>query len=261
MSAWLKDLNSRQKEAVTYGEGPLLIVAGAGTGKTTVITNRLAYLIETQKCRPEEILALTFTDKAAGEMEERVDKLLPYGYVDLWISTFHSLAERLLKEHGLEIGLPTDFKLLSTTNQWLLVRNNLTKFDLDYYRPLGNPTKYIHSLLSHFSRAKDENIRPSDYQKYVDGLWEITDQPKLAKELFSPEILEELPGEDLTIAVSQELKKLKETAQAYQIYQQLLLDNNALDFGDLINYLLKLFSKRKNILAQYRAHFKYLLFD
>ncbi|OGY49866.1 MAG: hypothetical protein A3B89_03390 [Candidatus Buchananbacteria bacterium RIFCSPHIGHO2_02_FULL_40_13] len=261
MSAWLKDLNSRQKEAVTYGEGPLLIVAGAGTGKTTVITNRLAYLIETQKCRPEEILALTFTDKAAGEMEERVDKLLPYGYVDLWISTFHSLAERLLKEHGLEIGLPTDFKLLSTTNQWLLVRNNLTKFDLDYYRPLGNPTKYIHSLLSHFSRAKDENIRPSDYQKYVDGLWEITDQPKLAKELFSPEILEELPGEDLTIAVSQELKKLKEIAQAYQTYQQLLLDNNALDFGDLINYLLKLFLERKNILAQYRAQFKYILVD
>src|SRR3989344_3040323 len=213
MSAWLKDLNSRQKEAVTHNQGPLLIVAGAGTGKTTVITNRIAHLIEVQKCRPEEILALTFTDKAAGEMEERGDKLLPYGYVDLWISTFHSFAERLLKEHGLEIGLPTDFKLLSTTSQWLLVRNNLAKFNFSYYQPLGNPTKYIHSLLNHFSRAKDENITPADYQKYVDGLLKITDQIQLAKELLEPEIIEELPAEDLTAAVSQELQKLQETAQ------------------------------------------------
>src|SRR3989344_2472316 len=170
MSAWLKDLNSRQKEAVTYGEGPLLIVAGAGTGKTTVITNRLAYLIETQKCRPEEILALTFTDKAAGEMEERVDKLLPYGYVDLWISTFHSFAEKILKDNSREIGIPNDFKLLNQTEQWLLIRQNLDKFNLDYYRPLGNPTKFIHALVKHFSRCKDEAISPEDYLKYTENL-------------------------------------------------------------------------------------------
>ena len=83
----LDGLNDEQRQAVTHGEGPLLIVAGAGTGKTTVITRRIAWLIEQKKCKPEEILALTFTDKAAGEMEERVDRLLPYGYVNLWIST------------------------------------------------------------------------------------------------------------------------------------------------------------------------------
>jgi len=261
MSDLLKNLNDQQVAAVTHDKGPLLIVAGAGTGKTTVITSRIAYLIEQGKCQPEEILALTFTDRAAGEMEERVDKLLPYGYVDLWISTFHPFAERILKENGLEIGLPTDFKLLSTTGQWMLLKNNLSKFDIDYYKPLGNPTKYIHNLLRHFSRAKDENITSEDYQKYVDSVLTINDQIKLAAELLEPEAMEELEAEELNQAIAQELKKLEETAKAYKTYQQLLLDNNALDFGDLISYLLKLFIERKNVLAKYRAKFKYILVD
>ena len=109
-----------------------------------MITRRLAFLILEKKIKPDEILALTFTEKAAGEMEERADKLLPYGYVDLWISTFHSFCERVLKEHAIDIGLPGDFKLLNQTEQWLLMRQNLERFNLDYYRPLGNPTKFIH---------------------------------------------------------------------------------------------------------------------
>ena len=121
-------LNAQQKKAVQFKEGPLLIVAGAGTGKTTVITERINYLITEKKINPEEILALTFTEKAAAEMEERVDKALPLGYFDLWISTFHSFAQRILEEHGLEIGLTTDFKLVDQTESWLLIRNNLDKF-------------------------------------------------------------------------------------------------------------------------------------
>ena len=97
----LKDLNLEQKQAVIHKNGPLLIVAGAGTGKTAVITQRIAWLIEQGLAKTDEILALTFTDKAAGEMEERVDKLLPYGYVDLWIMTFHSFCERILKNYAL----------------------------------------------------------------------------------------------------------------------------------------------------------------
>src|SRR3954469_14918830 len=93
----LDGLNQGQREAVTHTDGPLLIVAGAGTGKTTVITRRIAYLIEQGLAQPDEILALTFTDKAAGEMEERVDQLLPLGSYDLWISTFHAFCERILK--------------------------------------------------------------------------------------------------------------------------------------------------------------------
>src|SRR6185436_18106174 len=84
---YLQGLNPAQKDAVLFGEGPLLIVAGAGTGKTTVLTKRIAHLIISKKALPSEILALTFTDRAANEMEERVDRLVPYGFNDVWIST------------------------------------------------------------------------------------------------------------------------------------------------------------------------------
>lgn len=234
----MKDLNHAQKEAVSHEEGPLLIVAGAGTGKTTVITRRLAFLILEKKIKPDEVLALTFTEKAAGEMEERADQLLPYGYVDLWISTFHSFCERILKDHAIEIGLPGDFKLLNQTEQWLLVRQNMGRFNLDYYRPLGNPTKFIHTLLKHFSRAKDEEIWPENYLDYAENL-------KLNKDS----------------AIAEDKDRLLEVASAYHTYQQLLLENNALDFGDLINYTLKLFRTRPAILEKYRQKFKYILVD
>src|SRR5262245_59036494 len=92
----LDGLNEAQGTAVTHEGGPLLISAGAGTGKTTVITRRIAHLIATRRVRPSEILALTFTDKAAAEMEERVDTLVPYGYADVQISTFHAFGDRLI---------------------------------------------------------------------------------------------------------------------------------------------------------------------
>src|SRR5438094_9844515 len=100
----LDGLNDTQRAAVMHDAGPLLIIAGAGTGKTTVITRRIAWLIAQRKARPEEILALTFTDKAAAEMEERVDTLVPYGYADVEIATFHAFGDRLLREHALELG-------------------------------------------------------------------------------------------------------------------------------------------------------------
>src|SRR3989304_8518087 len=109
MNELLKNLNKEQIEAVTHGNGPLLIIAGAGTGKTTVITRRIAYIISSRMARPEEILALTFTEKAASEMEERVDFLIPYGYANYWVGTFHAFGEMILKENALRLGLPIDF--------------------------------------------------------------------------------------------------------------------------------------------------------
>lgn len=238
-----QNLNQEQLKAVSFGKGPLLIIAGAGTGKTTVITNRINYLIMQQKIKPEEILALTFTEKAAGEMEERVDKLLPYGYVDLWISTFHSFAERILKQEGLNIGLSNEFQLLNETQSWMLVRKNLELFDLEYYKPLGNPTKFIHALIKHFSRCKDEEVYPKDYLKYSEKL-ELNKDTKQGDKILDDEAL-----------------RIKEIASAYHQYQQLLLDNNAMDFGDLINYTLKLFKTRPAILKEYQKKFKYILVD
>lgn len=239
----LTDLNEEQRAAVTAPEGPLLIVAGAGTGKTTVITRRIAWLILSGKCKPDEILAVTFTDKAAGEMEERVDRLLPYGYVNLWIMTFHAFCERILQRHGLDIGLPNDFKLLDQTSAWLLVRQNLDRLNLDYYRPLGNPSKFIHALINHFSRAKDEDISPQAYLDYVQEKTLDHDQ------------------ESSVTAADEELKRLREIADAYHVYQQLLLEHNALDFGDLITYTLRLFQQRPQLLGRYQKQFHTVLVD
>src|SRR5438105_2333774 len=94
-------LNPEQKAAVCHGDGPLLIIAGAGTGKTTVITQRITHLILEKKVNPSDILALTFTEKASREMEERTDIALPYGYTQLWISTFHAFCDRVLRDDGI----------------------------------------------------------------------------------------------------------------------------------------------------------------
>ncbi|MFA5022132.1 MAG: UvrD-helicase domain-containing protein [Patescibacteria group bacterium] len=257
----LKTLNEEQRKAVSHDGGPLLIVAGAGTGKTTVITQRLGWLIEQKKATGDQILALTFTEKAAGEMEERVDKLLPYGYLDLWIFTFHAFAEKILKENALEIGLPNDFKLLNQTQQWLLVRQNLDRFNLDYYRPMGNPTKFIHALIKLFSRAKDEAVTPQDYLKYVQDLKLNSDSTDFIKDFLDPQTIKSLTKKEKKELVASEIKKAQEVADAYHVYQQLLLENNALDFGDLINYCLQLFKKRPAVLTQYRQKFKYILVD
>ncbi len=258
----LKDLNLEQQRAVTYGEGPVLIVAGAGTGKTSVITERVAWLIENKLAQADEILALTFTDKAAGEMEERIDKLLPYGYVDLWVMTFHGFCERMLTNHALDIGIANNFRLLNQTEQWMLVRENLDKFNLDYYRPLGNPTKFIHALLKHFSRCKDEEIWPEDYLKYAEELKMNLDEMESTggkSKVKNRKSKVESDGKDNLD--NAEISRLEEIANAYHTYQQLLLDSEVLDFGDLINYTLKLFRKRPYILKKYQQQFKYILVD
>ncbi len=229
-----QQLNSRQNEAVAHEVGPLLIVAGAGTGKTTVLINRLAHLVLECGLSTDEVLLLTFTEKSAGELEGRADELLPYGYIDLWIHTFHGFCERILREHALDIGLSADFKLLSATEQWILIKRNLARFDLDYYRPLGNPTKFIGELLRHFSRLKDEDVSVLDYL-------ETASNNKDEDEL--------------------EIKRLKELSRAYQTYNELLIENNFLDFGDLIVFTLKLFRTRPNILKIYQTQFKQIMVD
>ncbi len=228
----LERLNEEQLAAVTHGEGPLIIVAGAGTGKTTVATQRIAWLIEQGKAKPDEVLALTFTEKAATEMEERVDRLLPIGYVDLWISTFHAFCERILKANALEIGLPHEFKLLTTIDTLLLLRKNFERFELEHYKPRGNPTRFLKALMQHVSRAKDELITPERYATLAE-----------------------------TLEDENEAKRVAELGHAYTIYQEILLEQSALDFGDLVFYAHELLSKRPGILKQYQDQFNYILVD
>ena len=118
-------LNKDQLEAINHDEVPLLIIAGAGTGKTTVITERINHLIVDKNTLPNNVLALTFTDKASFEMQERVDLLLPYGYTNLWIHTFHSFCDRVLRDDAHAIGLDPSYKLISGSESVLLLRENI----------------------------------------------------------------------------------------------------------------------------------------
>src|SRR3989338_3333010 len=108
-----RKLNEEQLQAVKFGEGPLLIIAGAGTGKTTVVTERIKHIITSGKAKPTELLALTFTEKACREMEERVDMALPYGVTQMWISTLHGFCDRILKSEAINIGLDPGYKLMT----------------------------------------------------------------------------------------------------------------------------------------------------
>src|SRR5688500_5679733 len=163
----LDGLSAAQLEAVTHGAGPLLIVAGAGTGKTTVLTRRIAHLISSKRARPEEILALTFTDKAAAEMAERVDQLIPYGYAETWIGTFHAFGDRILREVALESGFNPEFRVLTRPEQIICLRERVFRLPLKRFRPLGDPTRHLNALLGLVSRAKDEDISPEEYLEWA----------------------------------------------------------------------------------------------
>jgi DNA helicase-2/ATP-dependent DNA helicase PcrA len=171
MEALLAGLNPDQLRAVTHRDGPLLVVAGAGTGKTQVITRRIAWLIASRRAHPSEILALTFTDKAADEMAVRVDQLVPYGYTDTQISTFHAFGDRLIREFALELGLPPDVRVLSRAEVVIFLREHLYEFDLDEYRPLGDPTRFLAALATLFSRCKDEDITPATVAATSSASW------------------------------------------------------------------------------------------
>lgn len=256
MEKILENLNEAQKLAITHKTGPLLIIAGAGTGKTTVLTRRIAWLIGRKLAKPEEILAMTFTDKAAAEMKDRVDQLLPLSYGDLEISTFHAFAKKILTDWGLDIGLPNDFKLLTDIDLWILVKNHLHDFNLGYYKPIGNPSKFIYALIKHFQKAKGEGITPQDYLDYAQELVLAKDEVSLGKKSKKKSSKKVKDQSD-----DQEVARINEIANAFHVYQKLLLDSGSLDFGDLINYSLQLFRTRPKILDVYQKQFKYVLID
>ncbi|MDP8217079.1 MAG: ATP-dependent DNA helicase [Candidatus Kaelpia imicola] len=239
----IEGLNAQQKKAVQHGDGPLLIIAGAGTGKTLVLTRRIVDLISSKKAYPKDILALTFTEKAAEEMEERVDILMPYGYTDMMISTFHAFGDRVLKENALELGLSPDLYVLSRAEQIIFFREHLFEFPLNYFRPLGDPTKYVESILALISRAKDEDLSSEEYLNYVDGL------------------KRELKNNPDDKVLSERIKKDEEVALSYQKYQKILHRESKIDFGDQVYLSLKLFREHPAILKEYQDRFKYILVD
>ena len=230
-------LNENQKKAVEYNEGDLLIIAGAGTGKTAVLTQRIINIIKKEYAKPSEILALTFTEKAAQEMQDRVDIEMEYGYEEPLISTFHSFCDKVLREDGYNIGLDGGYSLMSTAQSYIFLRRHFYDLPLKILRPRGNPTKFLNDIITHFSRLQDEDVSPEEYLKYVEGLVRNTKEEK------------------------EEYLKSSELANTYKTYTDLKIENSKIDFGDLIILTLKLFRERENVLSKYRKHFKYVLVD
>lgn len=215
-------LNEQQREAVFQTEGPVLILAGAGSGKTRVLTHRTAYLIEEKHVNPYHIMAITFTNKAAGEMRERIDALVGYGSESIWVSTFHSSCVRILRRHIDRIGYDTNFTIYDSDDSKSLMKDICKRLNID--------TKIYkeRSLLAAISSAKDELITPTEFA--------------------------------LRAATAGDYAKRKQ-AEVYREYQEALHKNNALDFDDLIVKTVELFQSDPEVLDYYQERFRYIMVD
>ena len=211
----LRSLTEQQREAVCFGEGPLLVVAGAGSGKTRVITHRIAYLLS-EGVQPDRILAVTFTNKAAGEMRRRVEELVGE---DELVTTFHSFCSRLLRRGIHRLGMDPSFSIYDRGDSLRLVRQVVKQLNLD--RQTYQPSR----LLDMISALKDDVVSAEQYQQKALGI------------------------------------KERALAQVYELYEQRLRDNSALDFDDLLLRTLELFRQHPDVLQQYQDAYQHVLID
>ena len=226
MSEILRDLNEEQQKAVTCLEGPMLIVAGAGSGKTRVLTSRIAYLIE-QGVPPERILALTFTKKAAGEMKDRIALMVGERQARrLWMGTFHSVFIRFLREWCGVIGFPATFTIYDTTDSVSAVKACIKQLNLDdkVYKPK--------EVLSRISKAKNDLVTPTPYMNGAGGYREDDNKHK------KPEIY-----------------------RIYQLYCQYCAQSGVMDFDDILLYMNLLLKRSEEALAAISGRFDHILVD
>ena len=215
------DLNEKQAEAVKCTEGPLLIMAGAGSGKTRVITYRIAYLLQ-NGINPWNILAMTFTNKAASQMRERINNLAGPTAMSVWISTYHSFCARILRIDGAHIWLIKDFTIYDDDESKKIVESCLKElnYDADKFKPSV--------ICDMISSAKDKLLDPQSYIIHAN----TTPEP---------------------------MKKV--AADIYEVYQKKLRAANAVDFGDLLRYTVELLKEKPEVLAKYQERFRYIMID
>lgn len=216
-----KGLNDKQKEAVLHTEGPLLVLAGAGSGKTRVLTHRIAHLVENKGVKPWSILAITFTNKAAKEMRERLSSLMAPDVVEeMWVSTFHSMCVRILRRYGERLGYSRYFTIYDTADQKALIKESLKAVDISEKNfPVG-------TVLGAISGKKNK--------------------------LETPDQAEMNAGADY---------REKQIAKIYRYYQNKLKENNAMDFDDLLVNTFLLFKQEADVLEYYQDKFEYILVD
>jgi DNA helicase-2/ATP-dependent DNA helicase PcrA len=243
----LTGLDRAQRRAVTHGDGPLLVVAGAGTGKTHVITRRIAWLIATKRAVPSEILALTFTERAAAEMQARVDELVPYGYVDTAIATFHAFGDRLVREFALELGLGGESRVLSRAETVVFLHEHLFELGLERYRPLADPARFLGALANLVSRCKDEGVSVADYEAYAAGLRDAVSGAEGAG-TADPALVEQAARQS-------------ELARAYGCYEGLMQAAGLLDFGDQVALARALLRDHPAVRSDVQRRYRYVLVD
>lgn len=225
-SPLLNDLNDEQRQAVKHTDGPALILAGAGSGKTRVLTYRVVYLICEKNIAPESIIMVTFTNKAAGEMKERIKKLLTIhheptttNYELPFAGTFHSLCAKILRKDGKHIGIDSGFLIYDASDQLDTVKDIMKRLDISTRS--FNPGAILHTI----SQAKNELLGPLEYAQYARGYFQET------------------------------------ASLVYREYQKTLRDNAALDFDDLLVKTVELFQKNTPILGSYQEKFHYITID
>lgn len=219
---YLQNLNPPQRESVLTVDGPVLVLAGAGTGKTRALTARLAHILYNNLAFPSQILAVTFTNKAAHELKDRVSKLLNGQPVEgWWLGTFHSLCAKMLRRHAPLVGLNSDFTILDSDDQLRLIKQILEGLNID---PKKSPPKLVQSIIE---RWKDRARLPSDISAHDAG--------------------DAADGRMITI---------------YQTYQNRLKQLNSCDFGDLLLHMITIFNDTSNgVLADYHRRFKFIMVD
>jgi DNA helicase-2/ATP-dependent DNA helicase PcrA len=219
--AYLASLNASQRAAVESLDGPLLVLAGAGTGKTRVLTTRLGHILMTRRAFPSQILAVTFTNKAAREMRERIGAMIGEGTAEgLWLGTFHSLAARMLRRHAELVGLKPNFTILDTDDQIRLVKQILSAENVDDKKW---PARIVLGVIE---RWKDRGLTPDKVP--ADAAVEIANGKIIA---------------------------------LYRQYQERLQTLNAVDFGDLLLHCLTIFTTRSDVLQEWQRRFRYILVD
>jgi DNA helicase-2/ATP-dependent DNA helicase PcrA len=237
-------LNAAQRRAVEHGEGPLLVVAGAGTGKTRVITARIVQLLRTQPhlCG-ENILGLTFTDKAAGEMRHRVERAVGERAAGIRLGTFHSLCYELLRD--VDPGL----RSLDPTDHWILLRRNLPRLELKHYRRVAEPGQFLGDFEDFFSRCQDELVSPDDYQRYVDGLHRAYED---AKDNLSAEERAEQEAE---------LERQQELVRVYRVSEALLREKRLVTYGGQLLGAVRLLEENDALRRELQRKYRFILVD
>ena len=231
--SFLAELNEEQRAAVLCTEGPVLILAGAGTGKTRVIACRVAALLRgAPSLTPQNVLALTFSRKAAEEMRERVETLVGTHPDEMPFYTFHGFCHRFLQEFALELGLPARFRLLDPAEAWVFFRKILPELKLKCYANLSDPAAPLEGFIRFIGRAKDEMVSPEEVAAHARKL------------------------ED-----RQEREQLLEVARAYEIYRRKMRAAGNMDFGDLIVETIRALRERPKLLERARARYRAILVD